>query len=521
MNVSVIIPSYNAEKTLADTLRCLQLQTFTEWEAIVIDDGSQDNTAVIAQTFAEKDERIRLITQPNGGVSAARNHGLRVAQNDFLLFLDADDWISSDHLEEMTNALKVDTTLDAVQCGSMYVMPSGALVDNSYFIDDAQLFNTFARTCVFCIHACVIRRTLVLDLGGFDDTLVTCEDWDLWQRAARTGARFGKVQKVMSMYRMRPGSASENGFRMLPDGLKVIGRGHGSDPRVKNPAPEFANGRSPQNLDNAILSHICWTAGLAIGKGKNPLPMFELVRDYHAPMLDPHEAASALFEAVLLPTCQTRDGWLHLWPKLKNNIIQFFDALEAQSRADGFSARAQNMLEQLIIHHAVKQHHPITIGRTHGVTIDVSQAIRDVAAPSSAERLFVLVTIEGDYLGTLMLPLFDRFMSNHVLIDAIANKFSWSILERFFWHTIYYKLRGEETSDGVKLWRDDTLLAQGLPEDYYGHIHGYAGWTLFLQELWRRPFWIDSQFYDATIVDALAETLFVENGQVTIEVSEP
>ena len=93
MNVSVIIPAYNAVETIADTLESLIAQTYPHWEAIVVNDGSSDATDEITREFVERDARIRMITQPNGGEGAARNTGIAQAQYDWLLFLDADDWI--------------------------------------------------------------------------------------------------------------------------------------------------------------------------------------------------------------------------------------------------------------------------------------------------------------------------------------------------------------------------------------------------------------------------------------------
>lgn len=93
MKVSVVIPAHNAAATIAETLQSLQSQSFTGWEAIVVDDGSRDTTSEIVSRFAQEDSRIRIVSQPNQGVSAARNTGIEHAGADWLLFLDADDWI--------------------------------------------------------------------------------------------------------------------------------------------------------------------------------------------------------------------------------------------------------------------------------------------------------------------------------------------------------------------------------------------------------------------------------------------
>ncbi|MFZ1810373.1 MAG: glycosyltransferase family 2 protein, partial [Candidatus Nitrotoga sp.] len=93
---SVIIPAYNAAGTLARALDSVLTQTWAAFEVIVIDDGSIDNTAAVAASYGEK---IRYLRQNNAGVSAARNHGARIASGDWLAFLDADDWYYPDRLE--------------------------------------------------------------------------------------------------------------------------------------------------------------------------------------------------------------------------------------------------------------------------------------------------------------------------------------------------------------------------------------------------------------------------------------
>src|ERR687891_679287 len=99
MNVSVIIPAYDAAETIAETLESVLAQTSRNWEAVVVDDGSHDDTARIVENFTRREKRIRLIRQPNGGEAAARNSGIAAAKHDWLLFLDADDWIAPGYLE--------------------------------------------------------------------------------------------------------------------------------------------------------------------------------------------------------------------------------------------------------------------------------------------------------------------------------------------------------------------------------------------------------------------------------------
>lgn len=91
MKLSVVIPVFNGEEHLANALQCLLSQDYTGWEAVVVDDGSTDATARVAESFAVRDKRIRLVRQPNGGVSVARNRGIEEARGEWIVWLDADD----------------------------------------------------------------------------------------------------------------------------------------------------------------------------------------------------------------------------------------------------------------------------------------------------------------------------------------------------------------------------------------------------------------------------------------------
>lgn len=99
MLISIIIPVYNAEKYLRQCLESIQQQTYPDWEAILVDDGSSDGSAAICDEYAQKDGRFRVVHQQNGGVSRARNKGLQLAKGGWVTFVDADDRLHADALE--------------------------------------------------------------------------------------------------------------------------------------------------------------------------------------------------------------------------------------------------------------------------------------------------------------------------------------------------------------------------------------------------------------------------------------
>lgn len=102
---SIIIPVYNVRQYLRDCLDSVLAQTCTDWEAVCVNDGSMDDSLSILTEYAAKDKRIRIIDQPNGGLSAARNSGIKAAEGEYIFLLDSDDWIVPDALERLTNHL--------------------------------------------------------------------------------------------------------------------------------------------------------------------------------------------------------------------------------------------------------------------------------------------------------------------------------------------------------------------------------------------------------------------------------
>ena len=117
--ISIIIPVYNAELYLRQCIESVIAQTFEDWEAILVNDGSKDGSLAICQEYAAKDKRIKVIDKPNGGVSSARNKGLEVAQGDWITFMDSDDWLDADAFEVYYEAAQR-TRADIVKTGYRY-----------------------------------------------------------------------------------------------------------------------------------------------------------------------------------------------------------------------------------------------------------------------------------------------------------------------------------------------------------------------------------------------------------------
>ena len=221
--VSFIIPAFNSEHSIARTLESLKRQTFHNWEAIVVDDGSLDGTAKLVETFRSTDARIRLVSQTNPGGSAARNAGIAQAQGRWLLLHDSDDWISRRDLSGMFAALKCDQDAAVACCGFARTNPTGDEVLLKCVPDfRGNPFASFARQAMGTIHSFMVLRSLVREVGGFDPELRACEDWDLYQRVFRTGARLVQTPEILAFYVNRSGSLSRDGGRMIADARIVF-----------------------------------------------------------------------------------------------------------------------------------------------------------------------------------------------------------------------------------------------------------------------------------------------------------
>lgn len=104
--ISIIIPVYNVKLYLDNCIQSVIQQSYTDFECILVDDGSTDGSSEICDQWAEKDNRIIIVHQPNGGVSSARNKGLEQAKGEYICFIDSDDWVDVDYLSAMINNLK-------------------------------------------------------------------------------------------------------------------------------------------------------------------------------------------------------------------------------------------------------------------------------------------------------------------------------------------------------------------------------------------------------------------------------
>lgn len=480
--VSVVIPAWNAATTIAETLASLQSQRFTEWDAVVVDDGSTDDTSAMVAAIAESDPRISLVRQESAGAAAARNRGLELIKHRWVLFLDADDWILPEHLERLSALLDSSPEADAAVCGWTLVR-AGRAIESEYCRGEGDLFPILARRPAFAIHTCLIDRVRVDAAGGFDLRWIVQQDWQLWQRVARAGARFAVIRDPLAVYRLHEGTITGDQSRLAAEALQVIAVGHAPDPDVPNPHPDHASGRPIHELTDAQVTHLAWPAGIEIARGADARRLFDQVADgvalgaaEHIGMIIGRAAASHTDPATLTSPAR--------WPSLDRLLGALLERLASITGDQNLPRTARLAFERHMLEATGETRQLSLIATAH---VEVGAEIGDLPATGYAERLRIAVTMEGDSLGTVELPVIEGRVRAAVVSDAIANAFAWPILGRLFRSTIYASWTMRRDADGWSAWSGDRLMCSGLPDDPAERataLHDRAGWALFLEESW-------------------------------------
>lgn len=221
--VSVIMAAYNVEAFVGGAIASVRAQTFPALELLVVDDGSTDGTAAIVERHAREDARIRLLRQPNRGLSAARNRAMREARGHYLAILDSDDAWAPDFLGAQLRILEERPDVDIVtgnawfEGGPRSGQAAGPTPDARPEPDLHELLQD--ETAVFIMS--VFRRRVFDTIGGFDESFRTNEDYDFWIRAALAGFRFARNDRPAGYYRRRDDSLSADEERMLSGILRV------------------------------------------------------------------------------------------------------------------------------------------------------------------------------------------------------------------------------------------------------------------------------------------------------------
>lgn len=213
--VSIIMPAYNAEKFIAESIESVISQTYTNWELIIINDGSTDNTQYIIDEYTKKDVRILSYYQENGKQGKARNNGLSRSKGDLIAFLDSDDlWlpqkieISVDEFYKRDQDVLFTNTYifnNLEDLKSLKELPSTNLMSGMYFgMEGLKHFLYLNRIPMLTV---LIKKDAILSIGGFKDRGIA-EDYQLWLSLLASGYKIRAIEDILSLYRIHSDSTT-------------------------------------------------------------------------------------------------------------------------------------------------------------------------------------------------------------------------------------------------------------------------------------------------------------------------
>jgi len=221
--ISIVIPVYNGEKTIIDTIESVLNQTLKDFELIIINDGSEDATLDIISSI--QDLRIKVFSYDKAGVSKSRNRGISHATGDYISFIDADDLWTADKLESQLKALQENPEATVAYSWTDCIDESGQISRRGTHISlTGDVYkNLLVVNFLENGSNLLIGREAFKDVGVFDESLSHGEDWDMWLRLA-AHYKFVAVSSPQILYRVYANSSSANVCKMEADCLQVIER---------------------------------------------------------------------------------------------------------------------------------------------------------------------------------------------------------------------------------------------------------------------------------------------------------
>jgi glycosyltransferase involved in cell wall biosynthesis len=264
--VSVITPAWNAAAHLRETIASVRAQTFVDWEWLIVDDGSTDETVAIVEESVAADPRIRLLKQSHAGPSTARNLAMAAAAGRYCAFLDSDDVWYPEFLQAQVDVFSRHPDTGLVT-GNGYFLggpfdgrPARPLAAGRAVLTLRDLIED--ECSVFIMT--VFRREIFETIGGFDEAQWTSEDYDFWLRAALAGFVFRRNPRPLGRYRVRGDSLSRNRIRMIRGILQTFAKTR----------PHCPAGTAVRSLLDAQVRR--WESELLLEEGKEALER----RDY-------------------------------------------------------------------------------------------------------------------------------------------------------------------------------------------------------------------------------------------------
>jgi glycosyltransferase involved in cell wall biosynthesis len=218
--ISVVIPCYNHARFLKSAVNSILNQVLPVFEIIVIDDGSTDDTESLMKTLGE--QKLQYFRQPNGGPSKARNKGLEIASGEFIGFLDADDYWHPQFTLKMIDALNKNPASIVVGCDINFVDENSILIASGLSATETFTIKKLLYKNAFSVSASFYRTSLLKEAGGFDESLIGVEDWEILLRLCSHGSLILKVAEILVDYRIVQNSLSKKISLMEQNALLML-----------------------------------------------------------------------------------------------------------------------------------------------------------------------------------------------------------------------------------------------------------------------------------------------------------
>lgn len=224
MTISIIIPSFNTAHYLPYAIESVLKSTMSDYEIIVVDDGSVDNTQNVIKPFLEKYSQIKYVYQNNKGLAGARNTGIEKANGEFLVFLDSDDIILPEKLKLQYDFLKNNPEIDLVYSDTICFIDYN--FENEIRIKFPKYEGQVIKELLFGnfmhVNSVMVRKSSVLAVNNFNEKYRELEDWDLWLRMSLNGSKFAYIDKLLSKVRVRSDSMTSNQSKMNKAMVNVL-----------------------------------------------------------------------------------------------------------------------------------------------------------------------------------------------------------------------------------------------------------------------------------------------------------
>lgn len=261
--VSVIIPTYNRSQFIKRALNSVLSQSLQNFEIIIIDDGSTDNTRQVVGPYL-KDQRVAYVFQQNQKVSKARNNGIKISKGEYIALLDSDDyWADNKKLEKQINFLELNPEYLLTSGGIIRVSPEGKEISRILNPEaDQQIRQSMLFSCLFAPSASVFKKSAWEKIGGFNEGSDLSEDWELFLEIGKLGKFYNFQDYFVYYFQGGQNRSNFNRRANLKHNLQLLKKY-----RLNYP-----------NFKKARLIHFCYFLYSFVPFNKNLLPFFSKIK---------------------------------------------------------------------------------------------------------------------------------------------------------------------------------------------------------------------------------------------------